>query len=166
LAAIRGPPRMPHGADSGKGAEPVLPRALGFALPFGKDGIHVTIFNERVERFSKIALATVPKLLGNAMAHEIGHVLLESCEHSSVTCRWTGYARDGMAGGPGTRNDRSHRKCAGADGSGGHGCSGRCTFEADASSPVDYVRAFLSLLTTGWPWSFGSPNGRLGPPPS
>jgi len=67
------------------------PGALGFALPFGKDGIHVTIFNERVERFSKIALATFPKLLGNAMAHEIGHVLLESCEHSSegiMKARW------------------------------------------------------------------------------
>jgi hypothetical protein len=60
-------------------------------LPFGKDGIHVAIFNERVERFSQTALATVPKLLGNAMAHEIGHVLLESTEHSSagiMKARW------------------------------------------------------------------------------
>lgn len=71
--------------------------------------------------------------------------------HAICTCRGTGYARDGMPEGLGTRNDRSHRKCAGADGSGAggsgaDGCSGRCTFEADASSPVDYVSCVLELV--------------------
>lgn len=69
----------------------VRPGSLGVALPFGNDGIHVTVFNERIEQFSQTALASVPKLLGNAMAHEIGHVLLESGEHSStgiMKARW------------------------------------------------------------------------------
>lgn len=76
---------------AGKAPNWLYPGALGFALPFGKNGIHVAIFSERVERFSQSTLATVSKMLGSAMAHEIGHVLLESCEHSSVgimKARW------------------------------------------------------------------------------
>lgn len=59
-----------------------LPRALGFALPWAQNGVHVTMFYDRIE---EVALSVPPcaaKILGNALAHEIGHVLLGSEQHS------------------------------------------------------------------------------------
>jgi hypothetical protein len=59
-----------------------LPRALGFALPWAQNGVHVTMFYDRIE---EVALSDPPgaaKILGNALAHEIGHVLLGSERHS------------------------------------------------------------------------------------
>ena len=57
--------------------ERALPGALGLSFPDALTGVHATVFYDRIERVSKtcdIALAT---MLGNAMAHELGHVLLE-----------------------------------------------------------------------------------------
>ena len=68
-----------------------FPGALGFALPDAQIGVHATIFYDRIERLTQLVIITVPKMLGHVMAHEIGHVLLGSTEHSSagiMKARW------------------------------------------------------------------------------
>jgi hypothetical protein len=63
------------------------PGALGFALPYTQTAPDVTIFYDRIERLGPRAVsagATAPQILGYAMAHEIGHVLLGSTQHSST----------------------------------------------------------------------------------
>jgi len=42
----------------------------------------VTIYYDQTERFSLLVPVRVHKILGNALAHEIGHVLLRSEEHA------------------------------------------------------------------------------------
>jgi hypothetical protein len=46
--------------------------------------VHVTIFYDRVELLMHSVAASVPRILGHAMAHEMGHILLGSPEHSSA----------------------------------------------------------------------------------
>ncbi len=71
--------------------ERALPGALGISFPNAQSGVHATVFYDRIERVSKtgdIALAT---MLGNAMAHELGHVLLGNTDHSPagiMKARW------------------------------------------------------------------------------
>ena len=77
----KGRPEGPSGAD------------LGYALPFAREGVHATVYFDRVERlyFSSTAVPGIRALLGAAMAHEIGHVLLGSTEHSAhgiMKARW------------------------------------------------------------------------------
>jgi hypothetical protein len=55
---------------------------LGFSLPAARYGAHVTIYYDRTERISRRVPANLHKILGNALAHEIGHVLLGSGEHA------------------------------------------------------------------------------------
>lgn len=59
-----------------------LPSALGFALPCAQSGVQVTIFADRIEATLHHTVASSPRILGHAFAHEIGHVLLRSPEHS------------------------------------------------------------------------------------
>lgn len=56
--------------------------ALGYALPEARCGVNATIFFNRVERFGSGATDRA-NLLGQVMAHEIGHVLLGSTKHSN-----------------------------------------------------------------------------------
>jgi len=61
---------------------------LGYALPFAREGVHATVYYDRVE---KLCLGSTANLLGAAIAHEIGHVLLGSTEHSAagiMKARW------------------------------------------------------------------------------
>ncbi|HEX4769364.1 MAG TPA: hypothetical protein VH351_00935 [Bryobacteraceae bacterium] len=70
----------------------VFPGALGYALPFARTGAHVVIFYDRVEILAHSANEAVDVVLGYAMAHEIGHVLLGSSEHARgglMQARWT-----------------------------------------------------------------------------
>jgi hypothetical protein len=63
------------------------PVALGFALPYTQTAPDVTIFYDRIERLESRAVSANPtaqQILGYAMAHEIGHVLLGSTQHSST----------------------------------------------------------------------------------
>ena len=65
--------------------------ALGFALPVAQNGAHVSIFYDRVEALARCVSAASYVILGHAMAHEIGHVLLSSSGHSSaglMQARW------------------------------------------------------------------------------
>ena len=70
----------------GRASRDVSPEALGFALPNTHGGPEITMFYDRIERLEMRAVssaASVPQILGYAMAHEIGHVLLGSRQHSS-----------------------------------------------------------------------------------
>jgi hypothetical protein len=57
------------------------PQALGYALPCAKSGMQVTIYADRVETVSQTTLAAYYRVLGHALAHEMGHVLLRSGAH-------------------------------------------------------------------------------------
>jgi len=73
---VRIVPAAPRGFPSG---------ALGFALPCARYGVTATIFADRVAGgISSIAPASVSVILGHALAHEIGHVLLRSNLHSEA----------------------------------------------------------------------------------
>jgi hypothetical protein len=56
--------------------------ALGYALPFAHNGPHAFVFYDRVEDRLSAAVISIDQLLGNAIAHEVGHALMESSEHS------------------------------------------------------------------------------------
>jgi hypothetical protein len=56
-------------------------QTLGFSLPCATHGIQVTIYADHVARLSETAAPTFSRVLGYAMAHELGHVLLHSAEH-------------------------------------------------------------------------------------
>ena len=61
------------------------PDALGVA--YDSDGLFAylaNVFYDRVNSFSQGESAPVPVLLGRAMAHEIGHLLLGTHSHSSI----------------------------------------------------------------------------------
>ena len=60
------------------------PNDLGFWLPAARTGAHVTIFYDRIEDLGLAVKATAQKILGNALAHEMGHVLLGSGQHSQT----------------------------------------------------------------------------------
>ncbi len=68
-----------------------LPGVLGYSLPDARFGSHAIIFYNRVERASASGDIDLATMLGHAMAHEIGHVLLGSTEHSVdgiMKARW------------------------------------------------------------------------------
>jgi len=68
-------PRAPRGFSQ---------QALGYALPCAARGIQVTIFADRVEIVSRTNLAAFYRVLGHAIAHEVGHVLLRSGVHDTT----------------------------------------------------------------------------------
>jgi hypothetical protein len=68
-----------------------LPGALGYSLPNAQSGAHATVFYDRIEPLCQTGMISVPVLLGHAMAHEIGHVLIRTTEHSPggiMKARW------------------------------------------------------------------------------
>jgi hypothetical protein len=60
-----------------------LPGALGFALPFAHAGPHAIVFYDRIENLIPGAATSLTTILGYALAHEIGHALLETFDHST-----------------------------------------------------------------------------------
>lgn len=54
---------------------------LGFSLPCALTGFQITIFADHVDNVSQMPLLTFQRVLGYALAHELGHVLLHSAEH-------------------------------------------------------------------------------------
>jgi len=66
---------------------------LGFsALPdAGEHGIYASVFFDQAEQFAEGGVASISVILGHAAAHEIGHLLLRSSQHSTVgimRARW------------------------------------------------------------------------------
>jgi hypothetical protein len=57
--------------------------SLGFSLPSPEGGLMAVIFYDRVEELAKGTVAGTGQILGHAVAHEIGHLLLGSISHSS-----------------------------------------------------------------------------------
>lgn len=75
-------PRAPHGFDA---------RTLGFSLPCAAFGIDSTIFIDRCEGVTYHTPASFSKVLAYAIAHELGHLLLRSAEHTQtglMSARW------------------------------------------------------------------------------
>ena len=65
---------------------------LGYSNPLAPEGINVTIFGDAVESASIRYQASMSVILGHAIAHEIGHVLLRSGTHSAgglMSASWT-----------------------------------------------------------------------------
>jgi len=60
------------------------PDELGYALPDATIGVNASVFYDRIERLHKSAEIDLPILLGHALAHEIGHVLLGTKDHSAT----------------------------------------------------------------------------------
>jgi hypothetical protein len=69
---------LPH-APAGLPAQ-----ALGFSLPCARSGVQVTILADRVATVSETAGPTFGRVLGYVMAHEVGHVLLQSDTHTTA----------------------------------------------------------------------------------
>jgi hypothetical protein len=67
-------PDVPSGSYAG---------ALGFALPRSRSGIHIELIYRRIEMQAQITGVRTEIVLAYVMAHEIGHVLLQSSKHSS-----------------------------------------------------------------------------------
>jgi hypothetical protein len=68
-----------------------LPDVLGYAFPDAKAGAHVTVLYDRIKPLGQSGVISVSALLGYATAHEIGHVLLGTTEHSAdgiMKARW------------------------------------------------------------------------------
>ncbi|HXR74786.1 MAG TPA: hypothetical protein VN737_02355 [Bryobacteraceae bacterium] len=59
------------------------PDAAGLARPFAQTGVNVSVFFDRLELLAHSVNAAIYIILGHVMAHEIGHVLLHSTEHSA-----------------------------------------------------------------------------------
>ena len=58
--------------------ESLLPSAFALALPY--EGVHITVFWDRVER--KTCRATAPVVLAHVLVHEITHILQRMERHS------------------------------------------------------------------------------------
>jgi hypothetical protein len=60
------------------------PGTLGMALPFASRGIHVTLFADRIGEVARTMRLSRGQVLGTALAHEVGHMLLGSSKHAST----------------------------------------------------------------------------------
>jgi len=58
--------------------------ALGFAVPFARSGIDVEAVYRRIVSEAKTAGIEAQVVLAYVIAHEIGHVLLQSSQHAAV----------------------------------------------------------------------------------
>jgi hypothetical protein len=58
------------------------PNALGFSLPCARSGVQVTIYADRISYVIDRGGPTFGRVLGYAIAHELGHVILHSDAHA------------------------------------------------------------------------------------
>ena len=58
------------------------PNTLGFSLPCARSGVQVTIYPDHVAKVTETGGPTFGRVLGYAMAHELGHMLLQSGTHA------------------------------------------------------------------------------------
>jgi hypothetical protein len=73
--------RLVEGAEKDRDRRP-----LGQPLfdPSSRTGVFATVFMNRVDRFAEVAQFSRPTVLGRAIAHEIGHLILGSNSHSET----------------------------------------------------------------------------------
>jgi hypothetical protein len=55
---------------------------MGMSLPDAQSGVSSTIFEDRIENLCASGGLDLAVVLGHVIAHELGHVLLESSEHA------------------------------------------------------------------------------------
>ena len=75
---------------TGDTPDSVLPEALACALPY--EGSHIRVFYDRLNDPRYFPKLIVPTLLGHVMAHEIGHILQGTSQHSEtgmMKAKWT-----------------------------------------------------------------------------
>ena len=77
--------------------------SMGYSLlPQTGNGVYAKVMWNRVRQYARIFDLPAAKVLGNAIAHEIGHLLLGSGEHSRVgimKARWSGTEKVALVGG-------------------------------------------------------------------
>ena len=67
--------RAPHGVNAG---------TIAYSLPCAAFGIDSTVFIDRCEGVTRHSRASFNKVLAYTIAHELGHLLLRSSEHSQA----------------------------------------------------------------------------------
>ena len=73
---------------------------LALAIPFSPSGVNVTVFADRVVGAAHQVNRPVPTVLAHVIAHEIGHVLLRSVQHTQrglMASQWTEHEYSLMA---------------------------------------------------------------------
>lgn len=68
--------------------------SLGFSLPSSEGGIMAVIFYDRIEELRQAGVAGAGEILGYAVAHEVGHLLLGSAIHSSAGIMSSPWSRE------------------------------------------------------------------------
>jgi hypothetical protein len=69
---------------------------LGFAVPSKEGGSHASVFYHRVKELAKGTVDTEPEILGHALAHEIGHLLLDSTAHDPTGIMCASWSREDL----------------------------------------------------------------------
>ena len=77
--------------------------SMGYSLlPQTGNGVYAKVMWNRVLQYAKAFDLPATKVLGNVIAHEIGHLLLGTGEHSHggiMKARWSGSEKTALAGG-------------------------------------------------------------------
>lgn len=77
--------------------------AMGYSLlPEQGDGVYAKVIWNRVMKYSKAFDVPAPLVLGNAIAHEVGHLLLGTGDHAHagiMKAQWSGMEKVALAGG-------------------------------------------------------------------
>jgi hypothetical protein len=79
------------------------PAALAYAMPFAVDANVIRVFYERLRSVAGDRRSLEPTLLAHVLAHEIGHILQRSNQHSGtgvMKAHWDTPEFDAMAGKP------------------------------------------------------------------
>jgi hypothetical protein len=81
-AKLAAPPQVIVARIINKWNPALPPGTMGWSLPAAQAGAHITIFWDEIRRRQAEVGSSVPCLLGYALAHELGHVLLGSSAHA------------------------------------------------------------------------------------
>lgn len=73
--------RLVEGAEKDRDRRPLGQPLLD---PSSRTGVFATVFMNRVDRFAEVAQFSRPTVLGRAIAHEIGHLILGTNSHSET----------------------------------------------------------------------------------
>ena len=73
--------RLVEGAEKDRDRRPLGQPLLD---PSSRTGVFATVFINRVDRFAEVAQFSRPTVLGRAIAHEIGHLILGTNSHSET----------------------------------------------------------------------------------
>lgn len=76
--------------------------ALGMAQPLARIGVNARVFDDQVQNAAILRNGSYTEILAHVMAHEIGHVLLRTNEHSRdglMAAVWTKLDYDSIAKG-------------------------------------------------------------------